>query len=225
MAMQDDFSKALTTLPGMVQPGAGSAVRRLVAVALDGTIGVPGAKAVAGKAYERRGDLEAAITNLVNQHVGFAGAQGFVTNLGGILTTLVALPANMAAIVTIQARMVGCIAHLRGYDVDDRRVRTAITMCLLGEEAMGRRLGTGDLPTSALAIATAPVFDASLEQRVAERVAAELFMQVSGKRLTLLLGRRVPVVGGAVGAGVDGWSTYQVARLAKQQLPRRRPER
>ena len=47
--------------------------------------------------------------------------------------------------------------------------------------------------------------------------------RVVGKRLATTVGRRVPVVGGVVGAGADGFATWKVGRYADRELlPRRR---
>ena len=53
---------------------------------------------------------------------------------------------------------------------------------------------------------------------VAAEVASELITKVAGKRLATTVGRRVPVVGGLVGAGVDGYATWQVGRYADREL-------
>ena len=63
-----------------------------------------------------------------------AGAQGFVTNLGGLVTAAVAIPVNITGLALIQCRMIAGIAHLRGYDLDDPKVKNAILVCLLGED-------------------------------------------------------------------------------------------
>ena len=75
---------------------------------------------------------------VIENHVRYAGAQGFVTNLGGLATAAVALPTNITGLALIQCRMVAGIAHLRGYDLDDPRVRNAILACILGEDAVKR---------------------------------------------------------------------------------------
>ena len=46
------------------------------------------------------------------------------------------IPANITGLALIQCRMIAGIAHLRGYDLDDPRVRNAILACLLGEDAV-----------------------------------------------------------------------------------------
>ena len=102
------------------------------------------------------------------------------------------MPANLAGVAVVQTRMVAALAHLRGYDLDDNRVRTALIMCLLGGEQVAKKIVTGKLPTSPLAIATAPMFDPHLDQRVAEEVLSDLIQRVGGKNLALSVTRRVP---------------------------------
>ena len=111
---------------------AGNVLRTILEFAIDGRGSIPGAKAAAARTLQSRGEHEAAVDSLVMQHVGLAGAQGFLTNLGGLLTLPVALPANLAGLAVVQMRMIAAIVHLRGYDVDDRRVRVALTMAMLG---------------------------------------------------------------------------------------------
>ena len=67
----------------------------------------------------------------------YAGAQGFVTNLGGLVTAAVAIPTNVSGLALIECRMVAGIAHLRGYDLDHPNVRDAILLCMLGEDTVG----------------------------------------------------------------------------------------
>ena len=54
-------------------------------------------------------------------------------------------------------------------------------------------------------------------------VASELISKVAGKRLATTVGRRVPVVGGLVGMGADGFVTWRIGRYADRELlPRNR---
>ena len=66
------------------------------------------------------------------RHVRLAAATGFVTGLGGIATLPVTVPAALAGLYVIAARMTAGIAHLRGYDVETDEVRSAILVSLLG---------------------------------------------------------------------------------------------
>ena len=132
------------------------------------------------------------------------------------------LPANVAGVAVVQTRMVAAIAHLRGYDLDDNRVRTALIMCLLGGEQVAKRIVQGKLPTSPLAVATAPMFDPGLDKTVAEEVLGDLIARIGGKNLALSLTRRVPLLGGGVGAVMDGIATHEIGRYARGELVTRR---
>src|SRR4029079_17346943 len=85
---------------------------------------------------EQKGDDAKAIKQIIENHVRLAGAQGFLTNIGGLVTMPVAVPTNIAGLALIQCRMVAAILHLRGYDLEDPRVRNGILAALLGEERM-----------------------------------------------------------------------------------------
>jgi hypothetical protein len=207
-----------------VNPGAaGGALKRVLEVAIDGYGRVPGARTVAAKHLQKHGgSVDDAIDSVIAQHVRLASAQGFITNLGGVAALPVAIPANLAGISVVQVRMVAALAHLNGYDVGDLRVRTALVMCLLGGEEVTKRIGDGSLPTSPMAIATAPVFDAILDRQVADAVLADLMSRIGGKNLALVVTRRVPLLGGGVGAVVDGLATRQIGAYARTELLRRR---
>ena len=153
----------------------------------------------------------------------YAGAQGFATNLGGLVTAAVAMPANIVGLSLIQCRMVAGIAHLRGYDLDDPRVRNAILAVILGEDDVQRLVKKKLIPAPPMAIATAPAHDPHLDQLMAAEVTSELLTRVAGKRAATLVGRRIPVVGGLIGAGTDGFVTWQIGRYADRELrPRTR---
>lgn len=196
----------------------GGMLRNLVEFAIDGNNSFPGAKATAAKALQAKGDREAAIDSLVTQHIGLASAQGFLTSVGGLLTLPVGLPANIAGMGVLGVRMIASIAHLRGYDVDDRRVRAALTLAMLGDDEVRRLVADGKLPTTPLAIATAPMFDPVLDQNINERVMGALAGRLGGKHLAVVVVRRIPLVGGGVGAAVDGWLTFGLAAYAKREF-------
>jgi hypothetical protein len=202
---------------------AGGVLRSVLELAIDGVGRLPGAKAAASRHLQRSGgEVDAAIQSIIDSHVRMASAQGFMANIGGLAMLPVAMPANLAGVAVIQTRMVAAIAHLRGYDLADNRVRTALIMCLLGGEEVARRIATGVLPTSPMAVATAPVFDAELDAQVAHEVAADLATRVGGKNLALVVTKRLPLIGGGIGAVVDGVATYQIGAYAKGELLRRR---
>ncbi|MDO5533534.1 MAG: EcsC family protein [Propionibacteriaceae bacterium] len=200
----------------------GNLLRTLLETAITGTSTLPGAKSAAAKHLAKKSGIEDALESLVLTHVGLAGAQGFLTSLGGLPTLAVTLPANIAGLAVVQIRLIASIAHLRGYDIDSRQVRTAMTLCLMGREGTQKLVDSGVLPTTPLAIATAPVFDETLDQVVGEKVLGELLSRIGGRRASLLFARRVPLLGGGVGATMDGLSTIEIGGYARDVFVSRR---
>lgn len=178
----------------------------------------PAAKAADAQLKEQKGNRDRAVHEVIENHVRYAGAQGFVTNIGGIVTMAVTVPTNVSGLALIQGRMIAGIAHLRGYDLDDPRVRNAILTCMLGEEAVNEMVKKKKLPAPPMALATAPVHDPDLDRILAAEVAAELIGKVAGKRLVVTVGRKVPVVGGVVGLGADAYATWRIGRYADREL-------
>lgn len=206
--------------PDMTSGFVATAVRR----AIKGVGPLPGAAAAADKQLsEQHGNVEAAVTEVIENHVRLAGGQGFATNLGGLAFAAFAIPANIAGLALMQIRMVAAIAHLRGYDLEDPRVRNAILACLLGEETVTSLVRAKKLPAPPMAIATAPAYDPDLDKVMAAEVTSELLTKVAGKRVATTIGRRVPVLGGVVGAGSDGYSTWKIGRYADRELLARTP--
>lgn len=218
MADPRETGKALVR---KVPEASGGLLRQIVVLAIEGISKVPGAKATAAKHLEKHQAVEPAIDSLIRTHVALASMQGFVTNVGGLATAIIALPANMTGVAIMQVRLAATIAHLRGYDIDDPRVRTALVMCLL-HDTIEHRITHDGIPRP-LAVATAPAFDALLDRRVSEWVVSDIAARIGGKQLAVQIIRRIPLVGGAVGASVDGWLTHIIGAYVKEELvPRRR---
>ena len=226
MAVGKMVARGLAPVARQMTPRAAAGLfRSVLNAAIDGRTGFPGAAAVADRQLSRAGgDRTRAANAIIEQHVRLAGAQGFVTSLGGFAVLPITLPANVAGLAVLQARMVAAIAHLRGYDLDDPRARTAVIACMLGDETAEELVRKGTLPSTPLGIATAPVHDVELHNRIAAELGAILAAQIGGKRLSLTVSRRIPLLGGGVGAVVDAVATYRVGRYAQGELPPRRSE-
>lgn len=224
MGIGGTFGKALAQHGHKLAPDATSGfVHEAFSRAIHGVGPLPGAAAAADKQLaEQGGDVERAIHEVIENHVRYAGAQGFVTNLGGMVTAAVTIPTNIAGLAMLQARMVAGIAHLRGYDLTDRRVRNAVLECLLGEDKVKELIRKRKLPAPPMAVATAPAYDPGLDKVISAEVTSELLTKVAGKRVATMVGRRVPVVGGLVGAGADGFATWRIGRYADRELRSRR---
>jgi uncharacterized protein (DUF697 family) len=187
--------------------------------AIEGVGPLPGAAEGADKLLAKeKGNVDRAIHEVIEDHVRYAGMQGFGTNIGGLVTAAFTIPANIAGLSLIQCRMVASIAHLRGYDLTDKRVRNAILACILGEDTVKSLVKKKRLPSTPMGIATAPTYDPHLDSVIAAEVTSELLTKVAGKRIVTTVGRRVPVVGGMVGAGTDAYSSWQIGRYADREL-------
>jgi hypothetical protein len=178
----------------------------------------PAAVAAERRLKEQKGDVDRAVHEVIENHVRYAGAQGFVTNLGGLATMAFAVPTNISGLALVECRMIAGIAHLRGYDLHDPRVRNAVLVCLLGEESVHALVAAKKLPAPPMALATAPAHDPWLDRVISAEVASDLVQQVAGKKLAGTVARRVPLVGGLVGMGADGYATWKIGRYADREL-------
>ena len=201
-------------------PGLTSSfVREALHRAIDGVGPLAPARTAADKMLAAHGgDVERAVKEVVDQHIRYAGASGFATNIGGLVTMAVAVPANLTGIALVQCRMVAAVAHLRGYDLADPRTHNAILVAVLGEDAVHRLVSGKVLPAPPMALATAPVHDPAIDAVVSTAVARDLIARVTGRRVASTIGRRVPGLGGVVGMGADGWATYRVGHYAEREL-------
>ena len=122
-------------------------VRDVLERAIDGVGPLRGAvRAADAKLVEADGDVEAAIKSLIASHSRMAGVQGFVTNVGGLVTLAVSIPANITGLTLLQCHLVAGIAHLRGYDLSDPRVRNAVLVCMLGEDSVRSLVKSKKIP-------------------------------------------------------------------------------
>jgi uncharacterized protein (DUF697 family) len=197
----------------------GNVVYRAVSLAVHGVGPLPAASVAADRQLrEHDGDTEQAVHGVIENHVRLAASQGFVTNLGGIVTLAATIPVNITGLALLQCRMVAAIAHLRGYDLTDPRVRNALLLCVLGEESVTSLVRSKKLPGGPMTVATAPAHDPELDTLIAAEVTSALVGRVIGKRAGTAIVRRIPLAGGAFGAGSDAYSTWQVGRYADREL-------
>jgi hypothetical protein len=198
-------------------------VRTVLDHAIDGLGPLRSAAAAAdAKLVDHDGDVEKAISVMIRNHASLAGVQGFVTNLGGFASLAVSVPANVVGVTLVQCHLVAGIAHLRGYDLENPRVRNAILACMLGEEVVTALIKRHRLPSSPMALATSPVHDPALDESLSREVTTELIGRTTGRRMVTLIGRRVPLLGGAVGASSDALGTWQIGQYAGDELRERR---
>ena len=194
-------------------------IEKVLDAGIDGRGPLESAQEVADRALVASPDPEAAIDHIVRTHLGIGAAGGFVTGFGGLLTLPVALPANVAEFYLTATRMVAAIASIRGYDLTQEQIRAAVLLTIVGAEAEdllrkaglpapgGRmtRLAAERLPGPALMIV-----NKALAFRVVNRVLRTGLAHA---------GRIVPVIGGALGAGLDTYLLKRIADQARAEFP------
>ena len=199
----------------------GSATRmieRLMDVGIDGKGRFDSAQKVVDVAIARHSETEGAIDAIVRRHLVLGAAGGFITGLGGFVTMLIALPANVLEFYLVATRMVAGIAATRGYDIRQSEVRSAILLALVGadSEDLLRKAGyggTGRLANLAVQRLPGPVLLA-----VNKGVGFRLLNGVGRKSLARF-GKAVPLAGGVFGAGVDTFLLKRIADHARQEFP------
>jgi uncharacterized protein (DUF697 family) len=201
-------------------PGFNSSfVHQTVHRAIHGVGPLPPAAAAAEKQREEQdGDVDKAISELIENHASMAAAQGFVANIGGIATAAAMIPLNITGLALLQVRMVAAIAHLRGYDLANPRVRNALLLTILGPDTIKGLVKAKKIPGTPMVVATAPAYDPDLDQIIAAEVTSAIVGRVVGKRAAGTVLRRVPLAGGVWGGSADAYATWIVGRYAAREL-------
>jgi hypothetical protein len=182
---------------------------------IEGLPGLGSAHALAAACVVADDDPEARVERLIRQQLARAGAIGFLAGAAGTISLPVAVPANVAALLFVQIRLVAAIAALGGHDLGDPRVRRLVYLCLTADAAPALLTDAGvvvgqRLTRESLAAVPGRML-AAIDRRVARRLAAA---QPTGD--TRRRGRRLlPLVGGLVGAATDALATRRVAQAAR----------
>lgn len=159
---------------------------------------------------------EQAVKALVRNHCAVAGAQGFVTNVGGLVTLPVALPANIGASYLVQTHLAGAVAAVHGHDLDSEEVRSAVLLCLVGNmgtEAFKRVGVTVGSKVTMTLIKRTPV---TVLRQINKKVGFMLVAKYGTKRAAVTLAKAVPIVGGLIGGSVDTTTTWAVGAYANK---------
>lgn len=159
---------------------------------------------------------EAAIKVLIRESVAAAGTTGFVTGLGGLVTLPITLPANVAGNLAINARMVGAIAHLRSYPLDDPHTRTVILLTVVGSNLQAAAAKVGVKLGKQVAKESIQAIPIAVLHRINARAGFYLVAKYGTQRSATTLARAIPVAGGLVGGSVDAAFTGMIGKAAKK---------
>jgi EcsC protein family len=195
-------------------------VERLLRSGIDGIGPLAGASALAADARAATPTEADAVDRIVRNHVRLAAAEGFLTGLGGFVTMIVALPANVWAFHLLATRMVATIAAIHGHDVSRDEVRAAVLLTLAGDDAgdILRRAGAvaGQGKLTSLALRGLPP---SALMAVNKGIVFRLLVRFSRSGLARF-GKLVPGIGGVIGGGIDAYLMRQIGQRARADFGR-----
>ena len=91
---------------------------------------ISSARELADAYSKESGTPRAQASSLIRWQIAKTASSGFLTGLGGVLTILITLPADLGSAYFIQLRMIAAIAYMGGYDAKSEQVRTLSYVCL-----------------------------------------------------------------------------------------------
>lgn len=168
---------------------------------------------MAKRYLEKEGSVTKAVESMIRWQITAAATTGFVSSLGGLATMPLTLPANIAGVIAIQLRMIGAIAELGGYNENSEEKKTGMYLCLLGSEAGNVLSKTAGQFTIKFATASLKSLPGSVLTQINQAVGFRLFTKFGNTGL-VNINKLIPILGGVVGACVDGLSTYAIAKTA-----------
>ena len=192
---------------------------RLLQVVDKGAGPITGARGYAESRRALYDDPEVAISRIIKETVSAAGATGFVTGLGGLITLPVAIPAAVTGQAILNARMVGAIAQLRGWDLDDDIVRNMVLVTVAGGQANAILAEFGVAVGKKLAENAIKALPIEVLRAINARVGFMLIAKYGTSRSVVTLAKGVPIVGGVVSGAVDAGYSKTAGTLAKKTFP------
>lgn len=156
-----------------------------------------------------------AANSLIRWQNAKAATSGFATNLGGVMTLPISVPANLSSSLYIQLRMIAGIACIGGYDVRDDRTKTLCYVCLTGSSAAELIKDAGiQIGTKFTAATIQKYINGEMIKKINNAVGFRLLTK-AGTTGTVNLTKLVPLFGGIVGGAFDGILTNTIGNVAR----------
>ena len=166
---------------------------------------------------QHNASIEDAAKDMINKQVIKCTTSGFITNLDGVITLPVTIPANVGSVMYVQMRMIACAVYMAGYDVHTDQVQTLVYACLAGVSVMevakkaGIKIGQKGLENLIDKIPGKVLI--AINQKVGFRMLTKF-----GETGAINIGKAIPVVGGVIGGGFDFIDTKFIGNRAYNQL-------
>jgi hypothetical protein len=215
-----------TAVAGQLSPldKLGSAlVKQLMKVVDEGVGPIAGSRNYAEARLAQFGDPEKAIKRIVAETTALSAMAGFATGVGGLITLPLTLPANITGQAILNVRMVGAIAHLRGWDLQDELVRNSVLITIAGGTPNAALAEFGVTVAQKSAAAAIKKLPNTIVREINKRVGFMLVAKYGTKRSVVTLSKLVPGIGGVVGGAVDATFARLVGRLARKSFPALEP--
>ena len=190
---------------------------RLYPTVLDGLPGLGTPQARAADARAGGGTLDQQADRLVRRHLAISASAGFLSGLGGWFTLPVVLPANMAAVASVQLHMGASMAALAGHDPASPATRDRVLRCLVGAGPVDP---ARDAEQETLDRVGLKLAERGVNLVVSSAVGAAKWgaKRVVKKQAARRLLRGIPLLGGFIGAASDGYVTAKVAEAARDEF-------
>jgi len=156
------------------------------------------------------GDKIAAANALIRAQNVKSAASGFITGLGGLATMPIAIPVNLASVLYIQVRMVMAVAIIGGHNLKEDKVRAFVFACLAGNKARELLKDAGVQIAQNFVLQSLSA-DAIL--RINRMVGFNLITKL-GESGIVRISKAMPIIGGLIGATIDGVWTNQTGNMA-----------
>lgn len=183
--------------------------------AINGLPTMESAEELAQSYLSKSRSVDEAIDKFISWQQAKCATSGFITGLGGIITTPIAIPANISSVLYIQTRMIATIAYMRGYNLHDDQVRTLVYVSLTGQGAADILKQTGikiGMDMTKVFIQRIPRYTLTqINKKVGFRLVTKF-----GEKGAINLGKCIPLVGGIIGGTVDAVGTLTIGKTAKK---------
>ena len=162
---------------------------------------------------EKSKDAKTAAKKFINYQIVKCTSSGFITGLGGLITLPVAIPANVGSTIYVQMRMIACLAHMGGYDINSDQVQTLVYACLAGISVDQILKNVGIQFGTKFTMAMVKKIPGSVLTKINQKVGFR-FLTKFGTKGLINIGKAVPIVGGVIGGGFDFAETKIIANRA-----------
>ena len=157
---------------------------------------------------------------LIRRESGKNALSTAVTNLGGVMTLPLAIPANIYASFAYQARLAAAVALIYGHDIRSHQVRVMVGLSLAGRKAVELLKSLGVRFTVMLLERSA----AQLSEKVLADIGASVGLRIlaqGGEQAAGLLLRAVPIASAVVCGAID-WNYCRAVGKVSSDIFRRK---